>query len=592
MEYINKCFNLQKQNERKIKDKENKIDNFNYNKFNLRETNILFDQIYNYKENTLNLYNDLEIFQNYDGSKKCVFNILDKTNLKIGNYFLKTMLNEPYNNFKELKTHNNILKKLDEKYNKINELLLSIKEAENDILWLLNRNDQNDESTELYETLYFQTSFLKFMNDNELFLNIYYIYVLYILPFMNIIMPVGAYIIPFILLKLFNIPVDHSIYGEVFKSVLNIDQIIAPGNVSSMMKYAGVFFVILSYFQTTYFCYKDSCHIYKVSNIIHEKLNNIYKFVFASIELNKITNRIFNDNILQNPINDLDDELFTVEPFIFSNKGKILRVFKLLTGQRYIFNNIILNTGKIDAYISILTLKKKYNLCYPKFINSEKPELFIKDLYHPVVSNPIKNTLKIKNKNKHVLITGANACGKSTFIKSVSLNILLSQTIGVCFANKFSHTPFAYFNTYLNLADCLGKESLFQAEMNRMQTNLKIVKKHKLPVFLAIDEIFSSTNPDEATAGGYAICKAFAKNKNLITLITTHFRYLTNLEKEKCNFINYKFEGEILNNNNIKYNYKLLKGFSQQSFALKLLKNNGYDKSIIECAEEIIEKIK
>ena len=108
--------------------------------------------------------------------------------------------------------------------------------------------------------------------------------------------------------------------------------------------------------------------------------------------------------------------------------------------------------------------------------------------------------------------------------------------------------------------------------MNRMQKNLNIVKQYNQPVFLAIDEIFSSTNPDEATAGGYAICKEFAKNKNLITIITTHFKYLTNLENDKCNFINYKFEGELLPNNNIKYNYKLNKGISNQSFALKLLK--------------------
>lgn len=592
MDYINKCFNLQQKNDKKIKEKENKIENFNYNKFNLRETNILFDQIYNYKQNQLNLYNDLEIFKNYDGSNKCIFNILDKTNLKIGNFYLKNMINEPINDIRELKSHNNILEQLNKKYKQINELLISIKEAENDILWLLNRNDQDNDSTELYETLYFKTSFLKFMNDNELFLNVYYIYILYILPFINVIMPIAAYIIPYILLKLFDIPVNHAIYGEVFKSVLNIDQLIAPGNVSSMMKYAGIFFIVLSYFQTTYFCYKDSCHIYKVSDIIHTKLNNIHKYVFTSLELNKITNSIFNDNILENPMPDLDDELFKVEPFLFSNKGRILRVFKLLTAQRYIFNNIILNTGKIDAYISILTLKNKYKLCFPEYIDSDKPELFVKNIYHPVINNPIKNTLKIKNKNKNVLITGANACGKSTFIKSVSLNILLSQTLGICFATKFIYTPFAYFNTYLNLADCLGKESLFQAEMNRMQKNLQIVKKYRKPVFLAIDEIFSSTNPNEATAGGYAICKAFSKNKNLITLITTHFKYLTNLENEKCNFKNYKFEGEILQNNNIKYNYKLLQGSSNQSFALKLLKNNGYDKSIIECAENIIEKIK
>ena len=59
---------------------------------------------------------------------------------------------------------------------------------------VINRNDQEETSVELYNTLYFKTSFLKFMNDNELFLNIYYIYVLYILPFINVIMPIAAYV--------------------------------------------------------------------------------------------------------------------------------------------------------------------------------------------------------------------------------------------------------------------------------------------------------------------------------------------------------------------------------------------------------------
>ena len=86
MEYINKCLNVQKQNDKKIHEQKIKINNFNFNQFNYRESNILFDQIYNYKENTLNLYNDLEIFKNYDGSNKCIFNILDQTHLKIGNF--------------------------------------------------------------------------------------------------------------------------------------------------------------------------------------------------------------------------------------------------------------------------------------------------------------------------------------------------------------------------------------------------------------------------------------------------------------------------------------------------------------------------
>ena len=53
--------------------------------------------------------------------------------------------------------------------------------------------------------------------------------------------------------------------------------------------------MLISYVQTSYFCYKDSTYIYNVSNIIHKKINNISKFIQVSIELNKLTNEIFDD---------------------------------------------------------------------------------------------------------------------------------------------------------------------------------------------------------------------------------------------------------------------------------------------------------
>jgi DNA mismatch repair ATPase MutS len=590
---VTKYLNFQEQTKEKDVEQINQIEKFNNNEFNKDYTDYMFNQLYNFNYNTINLYNDLEIFVNYDGTKnKCIFNLLNKSKLEIGGYYLKTIVNNPLTDYDKLTNHNNILKGLNTNYDELNDKIVEMKEAEKDIIWLLNKNDENEESIELYETLYFNVSFLQFMNDNELFLNIYYIYTLYFIPFINVIMPALSYVVPFILLKLFRIPVNHGFYNKIFKNVIDLKQFdILNTSGGSLIKYGGMAFALLSYLQTAYFCYKDSCHIYKVSNLIHQKINNMYLFIKNSVKLNKLTNHIFNDTILENPLKELEDELFSKEPYLLSNKGKILRVFKVITNNRFIFNNIILNTGKIDAYLSILRLKKEYNLSYPIYQNNNKPSLILKNVYHPIIDNPVKNSLYLNKDKKHILVTGANACGKSTFIKSISINILLAQTLGVCFATKMKFTPFVYFNTYLNLADALGKESLFQSEMMRMLENINIVKQTDKPVYLGIDEIFSSTNPMEATSGGYAICKEFSKNKNLISVISTHFSYLTNLEKDTKTFINYKFMGEE-QNNKIKYNYKLEKGISNQTFALKLLEKNGYDKSIIKCAENTLDKIR
>ena len=105
-----------------------------------------------------------------------------------------------------------------------------------------------------------------------------------------------------------------------------------------------------------------------------------------------------------------------------------------------------------------------------------------------------------------------------------------------------------------------------------------------------MDEIFSSTNPEEGISGAYAIANKLASNKNSISLITTHFSYLTNLEKTD-KFKNYNIPIERDNNSNIKYTYKLQEGSSSQYIALELLRNKGFDNDIVESAQDICKKI-
>ena len=182
-EGINKYVNFTKQSEENDKYQLQQQEKFENNKFSLEQTNNIFHKLYNFKYNELNIYKDLEIFKNYDNSNnKCVLNVLNRTELKIGSFGLTKIINKPIKDYDKLILHNKILRHIDKNFNTINNKLLSIKNAENDILWLLNRCDENEESIELYDTLYFQMSFLTFLNDNELFLNIYYMYVLYIIP--------------------------------------------------------------------------------------------------------------------------------------------------------------------------------------------------------------------------------------------------------------------------------------------------------------------------------------------------------------------------------------------------------------------------
>ena len=205
-----------------------------------------------------------------------------------------------------------------------------------------------------------------------------------------------------------------------------------------------------------------------------------------------------------------------------------------------------------------------------------------------IVSNDI--TLGLSNP-RNAIITGPNAGGKSTFLKTISLAILFAQTLGVAPAKTFKFTPFSLISTYLNIPDSKGKESLFEAEVRRSLEYIKKIKElgNKF-CFVIMDEIFSSTNPEEGISGAYAIANAIAKNSNNITILTTHYSYLSKLE-ETGKFKNYKIPITRDEDNNIKYLYKLEQGVSNQYIALELLNDKGFDKDIVKEAELVCGKI-
>ena len=173
--------------------------------------------------------------------------------------------------------------------------------------------------------------------------------------------------------------------------------------------------------------------------------------------------------------------------------------------------------------------------------------------------------------NKNIIITGPNAAGKSTFIKTILLNILFSQTISLSTSENIDLTLFKNLNSYLHIPDTKGKESLFEAEMNRSLNYINYLKENEDDKSLIImDELFSSTNNKEGIEAAKIVCKEMVKYKNNLTLLTTHYSELSSLEKETKKFKNYKFLIRRNEKNDIVFTYKLKKGFSKDYIALEL----------------------
>lgn len=91
--------------------------------------------------------------------------------------------------------------------------------------------------------------------------------------------------------------------------------------------------------------------------------------------------------------------------------------------------------GEIDSLIAVASFRIAINeYCTLSFNLNGNKEINFKDIYHPLINEPVKNSLDV---NKSLLITGSNASGKSTFLRTLAINVLFAQTIYTVFAKKY-----------------------------------------------------------------------------------------------------------------------------------------------------------
>ena len=209
-----------------------------------------------------------------------------------------------------------------------------------------------------------------------------------------------------------------------------------------------------------------------------------------------------------------------------------------------------------------------------------------KNLYYPPHENPVKNSVTI---NKKIIITGPNAAGKTTVIKSTLMNIILSQQIGYGFYEKAEIKPYDYLHCYLNIPDTSGRDSLFQAESRRCKEILDSLEENKdKNHFCIFDELYSGTNPYEAVASAYGYIDYLSSKKNVDLMLTTHYIELCNNFKLNKKVKNYHMSVNVITDNSVEYLYKFKKGISTIKGGIKVLYDLEYPEIIINNTKRIL----
>lgn len=245
----------------------------------------------------------------------------------------------------------------------------------------------------------------------------------------------------------------------------------------------------------------------------------------------------------------------------------------------YDYISILDNHYSIAMYQHTLT-----HYCYPK-INHNINGLQMKSIIHPLLDeeNAIANTIDISN---HILLTGSNASGKSTFMKAVALNLILAQSIQTATAHSFIYQPGYAMTSMANADDVLSGDSYFMSELKSIRRLFNTHQCNKIYCF--IDEIFKGTNTTERIAASESVLSYLDNQKAYQVIAATHDVELSTLLENTYN--NYHFN-ESIQENSIFFDYKIKPGKANTRNAIELLRITQFPIDIYQRAQQNIRNL-
>lgn len=250
---------------------------------------------------------------------------------------------------------------------------------------------------------------------------------------------------------------------------------------------------------------------------------------------------------------------------------------KMILQETEIIKICYFSIGSIDTSIATASyIQRNSNICNPEL--TEANTIDLQDVYHPLLKNYVSNSFSTIGPS--ALVTGSNMAGKTTFIKTIGVNLIFARTLWLCHATRAQLPVIDVFSSIKTEDGLEEGKSFYFSELERLNTFLKMTEKGGNCLFL-IDEIYRGTNTVERVAGAAAVLQELATNN--IVFVTTH-------DIELANFLSKQYEMWYFEETGSKthpFDYKLRSGVCETRNALKLMANMGYPEHITKRATSL-----
>lgn len=467
-------------------------------------------------------------------------------------------------------------------------------------------------------------------------------------PLISLMMPILLLIVPFFILKARGVDISVDRYTDVLKMLASthaIGKLFTEFDSVSMEKKLYILMSVIFYFiqvyQNTMSCYRFYNNIYMIhdhlimarSYLEHtaEKMNRILQCCSSKSSDCKNDMQYYNAfsgclSAELHGVRAMCEEMADIEPFSLSMRaigriGHVMKYYYMFFNDADVDHMMQYSFG-FNAYYEhlcgIVANISSGALSACTFVRSDSESgndrhTSMKGAYffNTVSDSIVKNDIVL---DKKLIITGPNAAGKTTIIKTALFNIILSQQIGYGAYDSATIVPYHFLHCYLNIPDTSGRDSLFQAESRRCKEILDCITKNSTKRhFCIFDELYSGTNPYEAVASAYGYVDCISGMRNVDFMLTTHYIQLCELfrgcggKKRKVDVVRKK-RSEILPppNANIRnlhmetsakdasgmdyiYHYKAVPGISKVRGGIKVLVDLKYPDSIIKTTKSVLD---